>query len=119
MLDLRGARPHIEAALSFSGGTHTYDDVVKGVQSGKFVFWPGPNSAIITEIIEYPQKRTLHFFLAGGNTAELEVMLPAIMDWGREQGCQSASLTGRKGWERSFLKREGWSKKLIVMTKEL
>lgn len=119
MLDLNGARPHIEAALSYSGGTHTFDDVVKGVSTGKFVFWPGVNSAIITEIIEYPRQRTLHFFLAGGNMAELEVMLPGILNWGREQGCTTASLTGREGWARSFLKREGWNKKLIVMTKEL
>lgn len=119
MLDLHGARPHIEAALDYSGGTHTYDDVVKGVKDGSLVFWPGPNSAVITEIIEHPQKRTLHFFLAGGNAAELEAMLPGILDWAREQGCESASLTGREGWERSFLKRRGWEKKLIVMTKEL
>src|SRR3546814_5288752 len=58
------------AALSFSGGTHTYDDVVEGVNTGRYVFWPGPNSAVITEIIEYPRQRTLHFFLAGGNRSE-------------------------------------------------
>jgi hypothetical protein len=119
MLSLEEARPHIEAALYYSGGTHTYGDIVEGVNDGRYVFWPGPNSAVITEIIEHPQKRTLHFFLAGGNAAELEAMLPGIADWGREQGCTLMSLTGRKGWERSFLKREGWESNLVVMTKEL
>ena len=97
MVDLEGARPHIEAALSYSGGTHTFEDVVAGVSAGRLQFWPGPNSAVITEIQEYPQKRTLHFFLAGGNLAELEVMLPMISEWGREQGCTAMSLTGRRG----------------------
>lgn len=119
MVDLDGARPHIEAALSYAGGTHTFEDVRAGIHEGRLQFWPGPNSAIITEIIEYPQKRTLHFFLAGGNLAELEVMVPGIIEWGRTQGCSAASLTGRKGWERSFLKREGWATKLVVMTKDL
>jgi hypothetical protein len=119
-MDLERARPHIEAALSYAGGTHTYEDVVAMIHAGRLKFWPGPNSAVVTEIIEYPRRRTLHFFLAGGNLAELEVMLPGIIEWGRTtQGCDSASLTGRKGWERTFLKREGWTANLVVMTKAL
>jgi hypothetical protein len=121
MLDLEGARPHIEAALSYGGHTHTFDDVREMIERGEAIFWPGPNSAIITQVIEQPQLRTLHFFLAGGNLAELEAMLPGICEWGRkERGCKYATLTGRKGWERTFLtKREGWKSNLVVMSKEL
>ena len=119
VIDLEQARPHIEAALYYAGGTHSYDDVVAQIHEGRLQFWPGPHSAVVTEIQEYPQRRTLHFFLAGGNLAELEVMLPGIMEWGRTQGCTAASMTGRRGWERTFLKREGWTANLVVMTKEL
>ncbi len=118
-MDLARARPHIEAALSYAGGTHTFDDVAAMLSKGRLQLWSGPHSAIVTEIIEYPQKRTLHFFLAGGNLAELEVMLPGVIDWGRTQGCISASMTGRRGWERTFLKREGWTANLVVMTKAI
>lgn len=118
-MTLEQARPHIEAALGYSTGTHTFGDVVRMVDEGRLQFWPGPHSAIVTEIIEYPQQRTLHYFLAGGNLAEIERMLPEIEAWGRAQGCTAASLTGRKGWERTFLKREGWTSSLVVMTKEL
>lgn len=113
------ARPHIEAALKYSGGTHSFADIVAGVDAGKLQFWPGPNSAIVTEIQEYPQKKVLHFFLAGGNLAELERMLPVIYDFGREQGCTSATLSGRLGWQRTFLTNEGWTTKLVVMSKDL
>ena len=90
------------------------------VSEGRLQFWPGVTSAIITEIIEYPRKRTLHFFLAGGNMPELRAMYPRILEWGRLQGCTGASLTGRKGWVRSFLNREeGWNEHLVVMTKDL
>jgi len=120
VIPLEQARPLIEAALDFSGGTHSFEDVCRGVSEGQLVYWSGPNSAVVTEIIEYPQKRTLHFFLAAGNMAELEAMYPTIIEWGRMQGCTAASLAGRKGWERSFLARqEGWERKLVVMMKEL
>jgi hypothetical protein len=118
-MELDRARPHIEAALSYAGGTHGFDDVAAMLREDRAILWSGPHSAIVTEIIEHPQKRTLHFFLAGGNLAELEVMVPGILEWGRTQGCTAASMTGRKGWERTFLKREGWESKLVVMTKEL
>ena len=119
MITLEAARPFLQKALDLAGNTHTLEDVQQGIDAGHLVFWPGVNSAIITEIIEYPQKRTLHFFLAGGNLAELEAMYPTIQEWGREQGCTAASTVGRPGWERTFLKREGWTPRAVFMTKEL
>ena len=120
MIDLAGARPLLEAALSYGGGTHSYEDVVAMIDRKEAIFWPGPNSVIVTQIQEHPQTRTLHFFLAGGNSAELEVMVPGILAWAKaERGCTAATMTGRKGWERSFLTRRGWKTTLVVMTKEL
>lgn len=120
MITLEQARPYLEAALHYSGGTHTFEDVAAQVSEGRLQFWPGVTSAIVTEIIEYPRKRTLHFFLAGGNMPELRAMYPHVLEWGRQQGCSSTSLAGRKGWVRSFLEREeGWQEQLVVMTKEL
>lgn len=119
MTEIDRARPHIEAALSYGHGTHTFEDVAAEITAGKLQLWPGENSAVVTRIVEHPQKRTLHFFLAGGNLAELEAMLPIIIKWGRSRGCTQASLSGRRGWERTFLKREGWTADLVVMTKEI
>jgi hypothetical protein len=119
LIDIIAARPHIEAALKYGGGTHDYDDVVKMVEEGKAQFWPGPNSAIITEVSQFPKKRVLHYWLAGGNLAEIERMIPAIEEWGRAEGCNSASMTGRLGWQKvSFLKRGGWNTNLVVMDKD-
>lgn len=119
MITLEEARPFLQKALDLAGNTHTIEDLQAMIDEGRVIFWPGINSAVITEIIEYPQKRTLHFFLAGGNLAELEAMYPAIEAWGKEQGCTTASTSGRPGWERTFLKREGWIPRTVVMTKEL
>jgi hypothetical protein len=119
LITLEGARPFLEKALVYTGGTHSFDDICAGVATGQFVFWPGINSAVITEVIEYPQKRTLQYFLAGGNLAELEAMYPVVEAYGRKMGCTLASTSGRPGWERTFLKREGWKPITVMMTKEL
>jgi hypothetical protein len=114
------AREILQPALDYAGGTHLWEDIHQGIAEGRYLLWPGVRSAILTEIIEYPRQRTLHFFLAGGNIAELEAMVPGIIEWGRSKGCTSASLTGRMGWSRSFLTRtEGWKSTAVVMTKEL
>lgn len=118
-------REQIGDALAYACGadgvpTHTPDDVIRMVDDGRAQCWPGPRSVIITEIIDHPQRRVLHFFLAGGVMRELEAMTPLILAWGRSQGCDAASLIGRKGWHRSFLARTGWKlNESILMEKML
>lgn len=119
-MDIQQARQYIEGALVYAKGSHTFDDVVAEVEAGGLQFWPGIGSAILTEIIEYPQYRVLNFFLAGGNRAELEAMYPLIEAWGRTQGCTRAAMLGRKGWERTFLtQKEGWTQTLVAYEKVL
>lgn len=113
-------RVQIEAALRYCAGTHTFSDVCHSVQAGRLQFWPGPRSVIITEIIEYPQRKVLHFFLAGGVMTEIEAMVPGVEAWGESQGCTAAMTTGRPGWERTFLtKQQGWASTHVVFQKEL
>lgn len=107
----------IDAALEYSGKSHTFDDVAAMVADGRAQAWYGPDSIIITEVVVEPRHKVLHYFLAGGSLAELEAMLPIVEAWGREHGCTRATLVGRKGWERTFLKRQGWTNGLVVLEK--
>lgn len=113
-LDISQYKRYICEALEYSGGTHTFEDICEGVAAGTLQFWPGRASAVITEVVQTPRQKILHFFLAGGNLADMERMLPGLREWGREQGCTKMTLTGRKGWERTFLAREGWKPTLVV-----
>jgi hypothetical protein len=116
MLALPRFRTHIEAALSYADATHTYEDVAEMVAAGRAQFWPGPDSVIISEIVEYPQKKVLNFFIAGGHLAELERMAPKILEWGKLKGCSKATMVGRKGWQRSFLASTRWTaSELVIM----
>jgi hypothetical protein len=113
-------RDYISAALEHASGTYTFEDVKQGVVEGRFQLWPAPNSVVITEIQEYPQARWLHLFIGAGNLPELQIMLPIIEAWGRSQGCTRISLTGRKGWERTFLTRDaGFTPTLVTYEKPL
>jgi len=117
--ELARCAPYIEAALEYSGGTHTVDDVAREIIAGKLQLWPGRQSAIVTEIEVYPRMKVIHFFLAGGDLAELQEMTPKIEAWGKAHGCSRASLAGRRGWERSFLTREGYRPMWHVLAKEI
>ena len=111
--------PWLEAALSYGGGTHTLNDLADGVASGGFQLWAGQTAVVLTEIITYPQSRTLHYFLAGGKMPELMKMQPDIEAWARQLGCNRITLAGRRGWLRSFLKDEGYAEKWTVMAKDI
>ena len=117
--DLERLRHHVEAALEYSGGTHGIEDIAEGLKSGRFQLWPADDSVVVTEIIVYPRLKNLHFFLAGGDLDELRLMRPIIESWGKEIGCSRVSLAGRKGWERTFLKGEGYEPKWFILCKDL
>ena len=112
-------RHHVEAALEYSGGTHEFEDVVQMVEDHRLQLWPAKDSVVLTEIIDYPRLKNLHYFLAGGDLDELSRMRPLIESWGKSIGCTRVSLAGRRGWAKTFLKDEGYSPKWTVLAKEL
>ncbi len=109
---------HIAAALEYSGGTHTVEDIYIGIASGQFQFWPLPNSAVVTEIVVYPRKKVFNYFLVGGKMDELEALFPITQEWAKKQGCDALMGTGRAGWGRSFLKAKGFKPQGMVFHKE-
>lgn len=110
---------YLEAALEYSGGTHGIEEIAEGVREGRFQFWPAPNAAAITEIIVHPRLKELHCFLAGGDLDELKIMRPYVEAWAKRHGCARAKFAGRRGWERTFLKDEGYRPSWFVVSKEL
>ncbi len=119
MVEFARCEQHIAAALEHDGGTHTLEDVLELVAKQECQLWPGKRSAIVTEVLNHPRKKVCHFWLAGGDLAELEVMAGAVEKWAKEQGCERVTLAGRKGWERSFLVRNGYAPRWACMSKEL
>tara|TARA_R100001086_G_C11790339_1_gene246014 strand:+ start:655 stop:930 length:276 start_codon:yes stop_codon:yes gene_type:complete len=73
---------------------------------GEAQFWPGRNSAIITQISHHGDGDipTLWFFLAGGELAELrDEMQPRCIDWAKRNfNVRYAMFGGRAGWMRAL-----------------
>lgn len=100
-------RADIASALHFTQGTHTVDDIVVMVMTGRLLWWSLPNSFIITEIITYPQTKHFHVFLAGGDLTEIKECVPRLAAAAKLNGCSQVTLSGRRGWINA-LKDLGW-----------
>ncbi|MBT7943453.1 MAG: hypothetical protein HN719_08870 [Alphaproteobacteria bacterium] len=97
----RRLRHHILAALEHAGGTHSEDDVLDLLRAGQAQFWPAANSAMVTEIVGYPQGSHCRIWLAGGEYDELRALeRDMVIPWASSMGCRRIELVGRKGWAR-------------------
>ena len=93
---------HIEAALAYSGDTHSLVDVVDAIKDGSAQFFPLENSVIVTEVVDYPKKAVCRIWLAGGEMDELIEAEKSIVEWAKSHGCSGMEIIGRKGWERQL-----------------
>jgi hypothetical protein len=94
----------LERALEYDN-THNMQDVADCIDSCTMQLWPGVNSAVVTQVQNFPRMKVLHIFLAGGNLEELETLTPHIQKFAEYMGCQKITLTGRKGWSRTFVSK--------------
>jgi len=111
-------QPWIEAALEYSGGTHSLSDVINGITSGKMQLWPSPKGCIVTEIVVYPRKKMLNVFLGGGEMEQLLDMHKDVIAWSKAQGCEAITITGRFGWKKPLIKH-GWKPMHASFIKEI
>ena len=93
---------YILAALEYAGHSHTLQDVWQAISNKQAAFFPLEKSAIVVEIVDYPQRATCRIWLAGGDMEELIEAEKNVCDWARELGCDSMEIIGRKGWERQL-----------------
>jgi hypothetical protein len=93
---------YIEDALEYAEFSHTLEDVLRVVLAGDAQFWPRDDAALVTEIIDYPQRRTLRFWLAGGNLKTLQKLEIGAIEWSRLWGCTACEIIGRRGWVRAL-----------------
>lgn len=103
--------------------TYTARDVLDGIILNKFQLFISWNnnkveSAVVTEVADYPRKRILRYVLAGGDNLDnwLEPIQNKIEEFAINNYCQAIEVAGRKGWLR---KLKGFEQKIYIMSKEL
>lgn len=116
--ELERCREWIESALELSGGTHNFNDIKAGVHSLRYQFWNAERGCAVTEIVDFPRKRVLHVFLAGGDLDQILDMESSAVEFAKKHGCEGMTLAGRKGWTRA-LKDYNWKEAFTVLAKEL
>lgn len=79
--------------------------------------WVDEYAAIATKIFEGRKGREVIFWLAGGKMKGILELYPLVEAFARGLGCVSMTLIGRRGWERSFLRDEGWEPTLVHLEK--
>lgn len=103
--------------------TYIARDILDGIITNRFqlfISWENKEveSAVVTEVADYPQKRVLRYVLAGGKNLDnwLEQIQTAIEEFAIRNHCQAVEVAGRKGWLR---KLKGFKQKIYLMSKEL
>jgi hypothetical protein len=111
--------PQLSKALD---GTYDIIDVERGLQENRFqlfISWNnGVESAVITEVAEYPKAKILRYVLAGGTNLDnwLEEMQEVIERFAKRNNCTQLEVAGRKGWVK---KLKGYEEKAILLSKDL
>ena len=102
--------------------SYTARDILDGLVKNSFqlfISWEDKvESAVITEVIQYPQKKVCRYFLAGGSNINnwLEPIQQEIEKFAKYNQCDAIEVAGRKGWLR---KLKGYEQKIYLMSKKL
>lgn len=107
-------RVEIEAAMAHADFSHTFDDLALMVINGQLTFFNFDDCFCLTQISVFPQFKTFHFLLAGGEIKAIIDQTDYFKDLASAHGCKYLSFSGRKGFE-PVLKKEGWEHKFTTM----
>jgi len=90
----------IQRALDRAGGLYRVDDVLGEIQAGGMQFWPGQESCMVTQLMNYPGGKTIRFAIGAGDLDEIVLMEAFIAAQAKaHQGAVKAEIIGRPGWK--------------------
>lgn len=101
------------------GAAYTKEEVWSEIDKGDAHLWTASQSACIVEVVDRPDYRCCHIFVAGGKLREIMTVLwPQVEQWARDNGCHQITASGRSVWER-VVKKHGFKPVLTTFAKEL
>lgn len=106
----------IQAALDRNGNKDTLDSVRAKVLAGDAQFWPMPQAAGVTRIVQHETCREIVLWLAGGDMDDVLRLQPIVEEFGRSYGCTRSVIYGRKGWARML---PDYTQSAVVLCKEI
>ena len=114
--------PLLDRVKEHSEGEAEPDDFLEPLTHGDMQLWifteeSSLHSAMITQIIVYPQKKILRVIsMAGSEFEKLRQFNNMVESFAIKTGCTGLELWGRKGWKKLL---PDWESNYIVYTKDL
>jgi hypothetical protein len=99
----------IAKAAKYTYGRYTVGNIYDLVKESDYQLWVAYDGkdfkgAVVTNIINYPQRKLLGMQFCGGE--ELDTWKPQMLDllkrFARDSGCGAIESTGRPGWAKVF-----------------
>jgi hypothetical protein len=111
---------YMEGAAKYTFGRYNVADIKQGLLTKPQQLWIAFDAenkvygAVVTEVISYPQMRSLVMHFTGGE--ELEKWKPAMLKilqrFAKENGCAVIESYGREGWSKVF-KNDGFKSRFM------
>jgi hypothetical protein len=99
----------LRKALKVAGDTYTFEDILFEIDQGNMQSFAEGESWVVTQIVDFPQKRFLEIVFAIGNLDELKAIYPRLEDFARDNVCDGLRAFGRPGWMRQLeIDKAGW-----------
>jgi hypothetical protein len=112
-------RAAVEAALVFSNGEISVDNVMKGIHDGSYFVFEFESSIAVLTVIQYEDKKALRIAAASGSLTDVGQGAFFIFDkLARELACDFIEVFGRRGWAKQ-LKQYGYTEQYTVVTKQV
>lgn len=115
----------LEAALVYSGGRFTIDDLLNEIMISKKTLWIALDDDDIigcttVSIFQYPQLKALCYDDLGGRDVHLwlDEGHRVLSNYGRDMGCTRLECQGRSGWKK-FLEALGYKQYAVRYEMEL
>ena len=87
-------------ALKADGNVYELPDIIAAIHRGDMQGFVSGDTWIVTQITDYPRKKTLDLLYIAGDMAGMAVLYPQIEAFAVEHGCALIRGGGRDGWLR-------------------
>lgn len=99
--------------------SYSVQDIIDQVGEQRAELWATDNSIAVTNVMDKPNARQFHIWIAAGDLIELmNEIYPHLEQRARELGCGIMTISGRRGWIRK-LKPNGFEEAATVGVKRL
>jgi hypothetical protein len=110
---------YLDGAAKYTHGRYTLEDIKERLLKGDQQLWIAFEDTtiygcVVTEVITYPQMKTLMMHFTGGKELPKwkQAMLDVLRQFAKESDCKTIESYGRKGWGKVF-ENDGYKIKFI------